>query len=259
VKGLLILTEASSRRSFDDLVDEAVSEPVEGWDFSFVHSRTTEQPLPWSYEDIARGLVMTAHRVLDVDTGGGEIFGSLRPPAGSIAVEPYHPNVAVASRLLNPLGVSVVERADDTLPVGDAAFDLVLNRHGYLHPGETYRVLTPGGRLLTQQVGPRNDLEFNEALGIPPAVDPAFAGSLDQIVGELEYAGLMVVDAQEANVVRRYLDVAAVIFQLRAVPWQAPGFDVERHQRELRRIHDQITNDGGFEVRSQRFLIQAQK
>jgi SAM-dependent methyltransferase len=253
------LPGASSRRSFDDLVDEAVSEPVEGWDFAFVHGRTTEQPLPWNYEGIGRGLVMAAQRVLDVDTGGGEVFGSLRPPAGSVAVEPYHPNVAIATRLLNPLGVSVVERTDDGLPVGDAAFDLVLNRHGSLHPGETSRVLAPGGRLLTQQVGPRTDLEFNEALGIPPAVDPAVAVGLDQVIGDLEGAGLTVIDAQESNVVRRYLDVGAVVFQLRAVPWQAPGFDVERHHRELRRVHDQITDDGGFEVRSQRFLIQAQK
>lgn len=53
----------------------------------------------------------------------------------------------------------------------------------------------------------------------------------------------------------RYLDIGAVVFQLRAVPWQAPGFDVRQHRDELRKLHDQITSDGGFEVRSQRFLV----
>jgi hypothetical protein len=50
-----------------------------------------------------------------------------------------------------------------------------------------------------------------------------------------------------------------MIFQLRAVPWQALGFDAVRHRQQLRRIHDQIVNTGWFEVRSQRFLLQAQK
>jgi len=135
-----ILSEASPHRSFDELVDEAVSEPIEGWDFSFLRGRTEEQPIPWSYQDIARSLVAQARRVLDVDTGGGEMFSSLRPTQGSVAVEPYHSNVAVAARRLDPLGVRVVERTDETLPVGDGLFDLVLNRRGYLHATETHRV-----------------------------------------------------------------------------------------------------------------------
>lgn len=251
------MSDASSRRSFEELVDEAVNEPVEGWDFSFVRGRTQEQPLPWDYHHIARGLVGAARRVLDVDTGGGEEFASLRPPAGSIAVEPYHPNVAVAARRLGPLGIDVVERSDEGLPVADASFDLVLNRHGYLHAGETRRVLADGGLLLSQQVGARNDVEFNDVLGIRAVVDSSVPSGLDQLVASLEGAGLVITDAREADVVTRYLDVGAVIFQLRAVPWQAPGFEVGRYRDELRQLHDRITRDGGFDVRSQRFLVQA--
>lgn len=253
------MSVASSGRSFDELVREAASEPIEGWDFSFLRGRTEEQPLPWDYQELAGNLVAGAHRVLDVDTGGGEMFGSLRPPVSSTAVEPYHPNVAVAARRLEPLGNSVVERRDETLPVGDGLFDLVLNRHGYLQAKETSRVLTPGGQLLTQQVGALNDVEFNEAFGMPPFTDPADPSGLEKLVGDLEKAGLTVTEAREANIVTRYLDVGAVVFQLRAVPWQVPGFDVRRHRRQLQRIHDQIANDGGFEVRSQRFLVCAQK
>jgi SAM-dependent methyltransferase len=254
-----ILSEASPHRSFDELVDEALSEPIEGWDFSFLRGRTEEQPIPWSYQDIARSLVAQARRVLDVDTGGGEIFSSLRPTQGSVAVEPYHSNVAVAARRLDPLGVRVVERTDETLPVGDGLFDLVLNRHGYLHATETRRVLALGGRLLTQQVGARNDVEFNEALGIPPAVDPTLPFTLEKVVADLESAGFVITDGRKAVIVTRYLDIGAMIFQLRAVPWQAPGFDAVRHRQQLRRIHDQIVNTGWFEVRSQRFLVQAQR
>ena len=62
---------------------------------------------------------------------------------------------------------------------------------------------------------------------------------------------------EEDAVVTRYLDVAAVIFQLRAVPWQAPGFDARKHRDQLRGIHDQITETGAFDVCSRRFFVQA--
>lgn len=248
-----------SRRSFDELVYEGTTAPLEGWDFSFLRGRTETQPLPWEYHDIATGLVAQARRVLDVDTGGAEIFSSLRPPRGSVAVEPYHPNVPVAARRLEPLGVTVIERTTDLLPVDDSSCDLVLNRHGQPHPEETHRVLAPGGRLLTQQVGIRNDLEFNEALGIPAVIDPTLPAALTDLTDDLERAGLVIRAAREAFVVSRFLDVGAVIFQLRAVTWQAPGFNVEFYRNQLRRIHDHIAETGGFDVRNQRFLIQAEK
>lgn len=253
------MSELSADRSFDELVDEGSSAGLEGWDFSFLHGRAVTEPLPWSYQQLAADLVGTARRTLDVDTGGGEVFSSLRPPPGSIAVEPYEPNVAVAARRLGPLGIHVLARPTDALPVGDAMFDLVLNRHGWLDVRETYRVLTPGGRLLSQQVGARNDVELNEALGLPVPVGSVAPSAVDVVAQDLERAGFAPRAVREAVVVTRFLDVGAVVFQLRAVPWQAPGFDIVRHRGHLRRIHDEILRTGGFEVRSQRFLIQARK
>jgi SAM-dependent methyltransferase len=150
-------------------------------------------------------------------------------------------------------------RPGDALPVDDAVFDLVLNRHGWLHAGETYRVLAPGGRVLSQQVGGRNDIEFNEALGISLIVGPSAPAAPENLINDFDQAGFATRVVREAVVVTRYLDLGAVVFQLRAVPWQAPGFDVVAHREDLRRIHDEIVRTGGFEVRSQRFIIEAQK
>ncbi|NYE71800.1 class I SAM-dependent methyltransferase [Microlunatus parietis] len=236
-----------------------MSVPIEGWDFSFNRGRTEDQPLPWSYQDLARPLVARARRVLDIDTGGGEILGSLRPPTGSVAVEPHAPNVPVAAARLGPLGVRVIERPSERLPVADGEFDLVLNRHGHLDSAEIHRAMTPGGLLLTQQVAAQNDLEFNDALGIPPAFDPTAPISLSRLEEELQRAGLVIIEAREASIRTRYLDVGAVIYQLRIVSWQAPGFDPIRHRSELRRIHDHIVRTGGFDVHSRRFLVQARK
>ncbi|CAM3525473.1 class I SAM-dependent methyltransferase [Occultella aeris] len=249
----------SPRHTFDHLVESAAAVPITGWDFSYLRDRTGGGDLPWDYCPLAQSLVTGAHRVLDVDTGGGEFFSALCPPEGSVAIEPHRPNVEVAQRRLRPLGVEVVERHDESLPVPDQAFDLVLNRHGHLEAAESHRVLAPGGRLLSQQVGARNDVELNEALGVPPAPPIGAATSIEDLRTDLAAAGLDEVEVREAIVVTRFFDVGAVVFQLRAVPWQVPDFDVTRHREGLARIHEQVQNTGAFEVRSQRFLIRARR
>jgi SAM-dependent methyltransferase len=167
---------------FESLIDEARTAALSGWDFSFLAGRTTSEVLPWSYLDLAVTASRTATRVLDIDTGGGEVLALIKPPPGSVAVEPHPPNVPVATAALAPLGVQVRARMTPELPVSDAAFDLVLNRHGLLDAAEISRVLQPGGGFLTQQVGSRNDLELNEAFGLEPvkfdsALDKSRAGA----------------------------------------------------------------------------------
>lgn len=127
----------------------------------------------------------------------------------------------------------MIERPTPRLPVGDGEFDLVLNRHGRLNAPEVFGALAPHGVMLTQQVAAQNDLEFNEALGIPPAIDPTIPDSLPRLEEELRNAGFMIIDAREAAIRTRYLDVGAMIYQLRIVSWQAPDFDSEvSSQRE---------------------------
>ncbi|WP_281353450.1 class I SAM-dependent methyltransferase [Phytoactinopolyspora mesophila] len=194
---------------------------------------------------------------MDVDTGGGELLASLAPLPQTIATEPYPPNLPVAAKRLAPLGVNVRPGRAEALPVPDAHVDLVLNRHGALDAAEIARVLRPGGVFLTQQVGGRNDIEFNEALGMLPA-DPD-THSLTTVTVALESAGLVVEVALEEFPRVRYLDVGAVAYQLRLVPWQVPGFDVATPGDRLREIHDIIERAGSFTVHDHRFLIQARK
>lgn len=246
----------SGDQDFDSLVESACDVPLSGWDFSFLAGRTTSEPLPWSYVNLAAAAAHRAARVLDIDTGGGEVLVTIGPPVGSIAVEPYPPNVAVAKATLQPLGVEVRPRTTTQLPVPDAAFDLVLNRHGALHPAEVVQVLRPGGVFLTQQVGAYNDTEFNETFGWE-AVDFGVVGAVNQAEKTLAEAGLRVTRIAEAWPRTRYLDIGAVVLQLRAVPWQVPGFDVERDRARLQAIHHVIVEEGSFTVTNHRLLLEA--
>ena len=255
--------DSAAARSYDELVAAASAALTEGWDFSFLAGRIGDSPLPWNYVELAQAAVAEARAVLDLDTGGGEtlaeVLGGIPDSIDSsrtvVATEPYPPNLPVAAERLGPLGVDVRARID-TLPVADGFADLVLNRHGALDAAEVARVLRPGGRLLTQQIGPGNDAELNAALTAPP---PNGGTSAAALVEKLQSVGLVVDEAQTATIEVTFGDIGAVVYQLRMVPWQIPDFDVRTYDGPLRALDARIRRDGPLQVRSRRVLVCAHR
>ena len=146
------------------LAEEAAAH-MKGWDFSHLDGRYSEgQNLPWNYRSVIDRYRRPEHRLLDMDTGGGEFLLSLgHPYEQTAATEGYAPNVALCREALAPLGIDFRPwKAGEALPFPDETFDLVLNRHGDFDPEELWRVLRPGGVFLTQQVGAENDRELVE-------------------------------------------------------------------------------------------------
>ncbi len=246
---------------FDKLIALALEQELTGWDFTWLDSRSTDDPLPWDYESIARSRMESAQAVLDVDTGGGEVFSRLGPfPTVAWATEGYLPNVAISREKLIPLGIQVADTSEipGILPFVDDTFDLVLNRHGDVLARETARVLLPGGRFLSQQVGGENCLDLNRAL--QEEVSYIYSdGTLAKVTGELEEAGLQILDAREAFPNRIFYDIASVVFYLKAIPWQINDFSVEKYREPLLRIHEKINREGSFAVRQHRLLVEALK
>jgi len=247
---------------YSELVDQAVAASFQGWDFDWLGDRATSSPLPWSYDDLARAEIARATRLLDLDTGGGEQLAAFAPlPEATIATEGYEPNLPIARERLAPLGVDV-RRHDgtDPLPVDDDAVDLVLNRHGRLDPAELSRVLRPGGVLLTQQVGRGNDAGINEALGAPPIAVPAGfpdAGTTEATVRELVEHGFEMLEVADHWPDFAFADIGALVYHLKAIPWQIPDFDVDKYEPALRTLDERIRATGPFVVRNHRFLIRA--
>lgn len=246
----------TTANDYETHVAEAQQATMTGWDFSWLEGRADGEGPSWDYEQHARTLLPRARSLLDVDTGGGEFLAALAPlPERSVATENWLPNLRLARERLSPLGVEVHQASGSNLPTGP--FDLILNRHGALDAASIRTALVPGGRLLTQQVGSRNQLELNEALGAPSPRDPG-SWNLSVAVRELEGAGLRVTTAREEMGPYTFRDIGAVVFQLRAVPWQVPGFEPSDHEPALRRLDQHIRATGGFTVHDHRFLIEAQ-
>lgn len=244
---------------FNTYLNEA-KKPFSGWDFSYVteSGRIQSQLLPWSYGSLVLPHVRSANTLLDMGTGGGEFLATLQPfPASVYATEGYEPNVSVARKRLEPLGVQVVYIEDDaSLPLPDRYFDVILNRHESYSVQEIGRILNDEGVFITQQVGGSDCREINEMLGAP--MNEEFAHwNLETALAELQDYGLRILDQREFDPVQRFYDIGALIYYLTAIPWQVQDFALERYEERLHDIHRLIQSEGYFEVRQQRFIIKA--
>jgi SAM-dependent methyltransferase len=252
--------------TFDELVAEADSVSVAGWDFSWLTGRGTEQRPSWGYQRLLRTRLAGVTSALDIYTGGGEVLAGAGPyPPTMVATEPWPPNIAPATRLLHPLGVVVVATGGEPpLPFAGAAFDLVTSRHpSAIFWDEIARVLKPGGSYFAQHVGAIYLRKLIECfVGPRPEGPPALIrGQLnpETVSAEVAAAGLDVVDLRHEQIRLEFFDVGAVIYFLRKLNWVVPGFTVDEYRDALLRLHQQIEAEGSFVTHSSRVLIEARK
>jgi SAM-dependent methyltransferase len=245
--------------TFDELVAQAESADVSGWDFGWLAGRATEQRPSWGYQRLLGRRLATVDAALDIQTGGGEVLADVAQfPATMVATESWPANVALATRRLHPRGVVVVADPDEPpLPFADAAFDLVTSRHpATVWWDEIARVLRPGGGYLAQHVGPESGAELYEYFLGPQSYAPHPRHPDVQRAGAAA-AGLQVTNLRTERLRMEFYDIGAVVYFLRKVIWMVPDFSVERYRDRLRRLHERIRSDGPFVAHSSRVLIEA--
>lgn len=287
---------APTPRSFADLVREAAEASVEGWDFSWLTGRATEERPAWGYQRLlaARLARPDLTAVLDIDTGGGEVLAGALDLAHcatnspiSAATSPTHtsasasiptrlpglprfiaateawpPNAAKATALLAPRGVVVVRTplGSSALPFADAAFDFATARHPVAADWtEIARVLRPGGAYLSQEVGPESVRRLSEYFLGPLPDEDWLTRHPDRAAAHAEAAGLAVDTLKSQRLRMEFHDIGAVIYFLRKVVWIVPDFTVDHYLPRLQELHDEITTRGPFITHSTRFLIEAHK
>lgn len=247
-------------RTFDELVDEAATADVTGWDFSWLDGRATEERPPWGYARLLAERLGTVSSAVDLDTGGGEVVGEApRFPPRMAVTESWPPNAERARRLLGPRGVEVYEvTPGEPLPFDDASFELVTSRHP-IKPDwpEIARILEPGGHYFAQHVGGESARELSEF----------FLGPLPEVSGrdpeverrEAEEAGLTVIDLPRVRCRMEFFDVGAVVWILRRCVWWLPDFSVDRYRDDLVRMDRHIREHGSFVAHATRHLFDARR
>lgn len=253
---------ADPKRTFEELIAEAEAVSVDGWDFSWLAGRATEQRPSWGYARSMAERMAHASAALDIQTGGGEVLASApKFPPLTVATESWPPNLARATALLHPLGVAVVADPDEPpLPFADEAFDLVVSRHPVrAWWGEIARVLRPGGTYFSQEVGPASVFELVEYFLGPQPPESRHARDPENARAGAEAAGLHVIDLRAESLRTEFYDIGAVVYFLRKVIWMVPGFTVGQYRPQLAALHDQIQSEGRFTATTTRFLIEAVK
>lgn len=250
------------RRSCEALVEEAAQASVDGWDFSWLDGRATEERPSWGYQRLLRDRLAGASAALDIQTGGGEVLagiGAEHFPPTMVATEGWPTNAARATELLHALGAVVVfDREEPPLPFSDAAFDLVASRHpNTVWWSEIARVLRPGGTYFAQHVGERTNVEIAEFFLGP--IEPGTGRHHDVEAEQARAAGLEVVQCRNERLRLEFFDVGAMVYFLRKVIWTVPEFTVDRFRDRLRDMHDQIERDGAFHSTMSRTLFEVRK
>ncbi len=231
-----------------------------GWDFSYLNktNRMSEFPLKWNYMIEVLNHLPQSNALLDMGTGGGEFLSTLPVPKDTKATEGYKPNVDIAKNRLEPLGIKVYEINNDChLPFQDDEFDLIINRHESFNAKEVKRILKPNGRFITQQVGGKNDQELNSLFQVKESEYASW--SLQKAVDDLLNEGFKCISKKETITKTRFYDIGAIIYYLKAIPWQIPDFSISSYKKQLINIHNLIQDEGYLDVTCHRFFVIVKK
>ncbi len=241
-------------RELRAFVDKA--RQMQGWTFAYEPVLLGSRP-PWDYEGRARELAKGAASVLDMGTGGGEVFERILTGyrGRAVATEGWAPNVPVAERRLRPLGVAVVHVLNLALPFAAASFDLVLNRHEELSPVDVARVLKPGGHVLTQQVHPKYYEELREFF---PRMTVFEQHHVTYPRG-FAAAGMEVVEMRQHSRRVAYRHLGHLVYFLVAAPWTIPDFDLAADLEALLAAEQRLGGPQGIVLTDPRYLLEAHK
>ena len=219
-----------------------------------------EEEPNWNYKSAAKRLIKKSDSVLDMATGGGEVFSeilSVFKPKKAVAIERYKPNVSVARKNLKKYGVKVIY-ANETkrLPFENEEFDLILNRHGGFNIKELERIILSAGIFFTQQVDYRNLKDLIKEFGVEPKYE---FNTLSNVTKHLKEIGFEIVEAKEWKGKIIFKDVGALVYFLKAIPWIVDDFSVKNHKTILEEFQRRIEKKGKLEFTARRFLILAKK
>ena len=234
---------------------------LDGWDFSRVHIERA--PVLWEYIDVVRTYLKPTDRVLDIGTGGGEIFFSLAPFfSEGIGVDHNPAMVETAqrnksTRSIDNISLKRMEGNDLRFDVNE--FDIVLQRHSRVYVSEIVRVLRPSGYFITQTVGKRSSLNFLDAFGWTPAsFGPDWWQSVAELADQFRVHDCSTIAQAEYDVPYWFKDVESFMFWFMAVPWPET-IELDKHWQNINRILETCQAEQGIETNEHRGLLIVQK
>ena len=234
---------------------------LDGWDFSHVHIERA--PVLWEYVDVVRSYLRPTDSVLDIGTGGGEIFFSLAPFfSEGIGVDHNPAMVETARRNKSAMSIdkiSLKRMEGNDLRFDVAEFDIVLQRHSRVYVSEIGGVLRQGGYFITQTVGKRSSLNLLDPFGWTPAsFGPDWWQSVAELADQFRVHDCHIIAQAEYDVPYWFKDVESFMFWFMAVPWPE-AIELDKHWHNINRILETCQTEQGIETNEHRGLLIVQK
>lgn len=238
------------------LESENRQKSFEGWDFSSIQEDFWQEEISWNYTEIVKYYLKPNMRLLDMGTGGGELLTLFSHPFHQTSVtEGWEKNYQLLLMTLAKKGVEVkFVKEDDQLDFSDNQFDIVLNSHESFSLDEVKRVLKPKGLFITQQVGDLNGINLASRL-IPNFEKKDFNLHLSSVVRELKKRDFDILDQYESYPSQKFFSMDALIYYVRTIEWEFPGFSVLTHQKELIELEEELKRVGFIYNQEHRFLV----
>ncbi len=226
-----------------------------GWDFSRMN--TSHPQLPWEYVSVVRSHLRATDTVIDIGTGGGERLLELSGDARQfLGVDPDPEMIGRARELAAETSAASVQ-----FEIGTGAeildqFDVVINRHAPFETQVVHRLLLPGGRFVTQQVGENNMKNVRDAFQIEAVADSPI--SPDEFVQQ----GFIVERFDEYDIDYVIRDMDSLVFWLQALDVAHSdfgGFDSKRDAEAINRLLSTSLTADGIVTNEHRYLLAATK
>ncbi|MEM7117625.1 MAG: class I SAM-dependent methyltransferase, partial [Chloroflexota bacterium] len=225
--------------------------------------RAERTPHPWDYIDVVCKYLKPTDRVLDVGTGGGEVFLSLAPYfAEGVGVDQNPMMIKTAernklARSIDNVSLRQMEAAD--LQFEAASFDVVLAKHLHVYVSEMLRVLRPGGYFITQLVGKRTSLNMLDAFGwTPDSFGPDWWQTAAGLAEEFRAHNCHIMAQAEFDVPYWFQDVESLLFFIMAVPWPE-RIELDKHWQNINHILEHSQTEKGIQTNEHYGLLIVQK
>lgn len=232
-----------------------------GWDFSYLTGRWENEILPWEYKSIILNYLKPEMNLLDMGTGGGEFLLTLQHPYLNTSVtEAYAPNIKLCEETLKPRGIKVYPVKEDGIltNIGDATFDIVINRHEFFDAVEVSRVLKKGGIFITQQVGAYNNKDLATFFD-SNHIDQFPNATLEYQRNELQKNGFKVLEQGEFYPKIKFFDLGAIAFFAKIISWEFLDFSVEKLMDKFLILQEKLSEQGYIESTEHRYYVVAVK
>jgi SAM-dependent methyltransferase len=239
---------------------------VEGWDFR--GAEPVPETEPWRWDDEVRAALTPSARVLDIGTGGGEVFREYADGFElGLGIDRNEERIGVAQKhtLERNLRFAVMDGAQ--LAARDGSLDVVLARCADYNPAEVHRVLRPGGVFITLQMADHDTQNLFETFGwgsygaywraMFEARDMPYRTLLDA-AADFQDLGCAEIRYEDYDVPQYFRDVASLVLFLKASPLPE-RFDPELHYGAFASLVRNYRSERGIETNAHRELLVVRK